>query len=114
MTGGIAEESIIRTAGIMRHIATTRAGRSKLRPIIALIGLIIVWDLSMPVIKLGLCDFPPPILVALCYLAAASCFLPVLIRRALPARRDLIAVAVVAARRHCRVIRLFATRGRLA
>jgi len=30
-----------------------------LRPILPLIGLIIVWGLSMPVIKLGLRDFPP-------------------------------------------------------
>ncbi len=56
-----------------------------------------VWGLSMPVIKLGLRDFPPLTLVALRYLAAAPCFLPVVIRRALPTPRDLVVMAALGA-----------------
>jgi O-acetylserine/cysteine efflux transporter len=77
--------------------ADPSAARSSRCPIIALIGLVIVWGLSTPVIKLGLRDFPPPTLVALRYLAAAPCFLAVLIRRALPAPRDLMVMAVLGA-----------------
>jgi hypothetical protein len=37
----------------MNSVATNPSDRLLLRPIIALIGLIIIWGLSMPVIQLG-------------------------------------------------------------
>ena len=53
----------------------------------------IIWGLSMPVIKLGLRDFPPLTLVALRYLAAVPWFLPVLLAGPLPVPRDLMLLA---------------------
>jgi O-acetylserine/cysteine efflux transporter len=60
--------------------------RPGLRPIIALIGLVIVRGLSTPVTKLGLHDFPPLTLVALRYLTAVPCFLPILLAVHFPCR----------------------------
>ncbi len=79
----------------MRDVAAPVADRPQGRAILALLGLVIVWGLSMPVTKLGLRDFPPLTLVALRYLAAVPCLLPILLRRALPARRDLLVLAAL-------------------
>jgi drug/metabolite transporter (DMT)-like permease len=67
--------------------------RHLLGPLLALFGLMVIWGLSVPGIKLALREYPPLGLTALRYLAAAPCFVLLLRGRPVPSRRDLIMLA---------------------
>jgi O-acetylserine/cysteine efflux transporter len=66
--------------------------RLPLLPIFGLLGLCVVWGLSIPLTKLGLRDFSPMLLATLRYLTAAPLFALLLIGRPLPSRRALLAM----------------------
>jgi O-acetylserine/cysteine efflux transporter len=64
----------------------------------ALLGLLVlclIWGLSIPLTKLGLRFFPPLLLAALRYVAAAPFFAFLLVKRALPSLRALLAMAAL-------------------
>lgn len=64
-----------------------------LLPLGGLLGLSVIWGLSIPLTKLGLRDFPPLLLAALRYLAAAPFFALFLLGRKVPPSRALLAMA---------------------
>jgi O-acetylserine/cysteine efflux transporter len=63
--------------------------------IAALLGLVVIWGLSIPLTKLALVSIPPLTLTALRYLVAAPFFALVLLGRPLPARRVLWKMALL-------------------
>ena len=71
-------------------------GANRLRPLLALTLLLLLWGLSVPVMKLGLTGLSPTAMVSLRYLFAAPCFVPFLIGRRLPRRRAMAAMAGLA------------------
>ena len=83
LPAGVSMAGFPATAMTIRELdaATPTALRSQARPLAALAGLIVVWGVSVPFIKLGLQDFPPLTLTALRYLVAAPCFALFLLRR---------------------------------
>ncbi len=70
-------------------------GRVPFLPLAGLLFLCLIWGLSIPATKLGLRFFPPLLLAALRYAAAAPFFALVLIGRPLPSRRALAAMAAL-------------------
>jgi O-acetylserine/cysteine efflux transporter len=79
----------------IKRALTTTVGHSPLIPLLGLLALCLIWGLSIPVTKLGLQFFPPMMLAACRYAAAAPFFALVLIGRPLPSRRALLAMAVL-------------------
>jgi drug/metabolite transporter (DMT)-like permease len=66
-------------------MAATRDRRSgRIAPIVGLLGLALIWGLSIPVTKIGLRDLPPLTLTALRYGAAAPFFVVFLIGKPVP------------------------------
>ncbi len=61
-------------------------------PLFGLLGLSLIWGLSIPLTKLGLREFPPLLLATLRYVTAAPFFALFLIGRPLPSRRALLAM----------------------
>jgi O-acetylserine/cysteine efflux transporter len=76
-------------------VATARAGQFPLIPLLGLLLLCLIWGLSIPVTKLGLQFFPPLLLAAGRYAAAAPFFVLLLVGRALPSRRALLGMAML-------------------
>jgi O-acetylserine/cysteine efflux transporter len=78
-------------------VAATLASRSppRLLPLLELAVLVLVWGMSVPLTKLGLRSFSPPLFTAMRYLVAAPCMAVLLLGRPLPTRRALLAMAVV-------------------
>jgi O-acetylserine/cysteine efflux transporter len=72
---------------------TAMAGQFPLVPLLGLLALCLIWGLSIPATKLGLQSFPPLLLAAGRYVAAAPFFALLLIGRALPSGRALLAMA---------------------
>lgn len=68
-------------------------GRALLLPLCLLLGLSLIWGLSIPLMKLGLREFPPLMLATLRYLVAAPFFALFLLGRTPPPRRALLAMA---------------------
>lgn len=62
-------------------------------PLFGLGVLVIIWGLSVPAMKLGLESLPPFTLAALRYLAAAPCFVLILLTQPAPPRRLLLGMA---------------------
>lgn len=79
----------------MRGSVRATVGQSPLVPLFGLLALCLIWGLSIPLTKLGLQSFPPLMLAACRYAAAAPFFALVLIGRALPSRRALLAMATL-------------------
>lgn len=73
----------------------TTVGLPPLIPLLGLLALCLIWGLSVPLTKLGLQFFPPLLLAALRYLAAAPFFVLLLLWRALPSRRALLMMALL-------------------
>jgi len=67
-----------------------RLADSQAAPLLGLGVLVVIWGLSVPVMKVGLESIPPLTLAALRYLAAAPCFILFLLGRPLPPRRLLL------------------------
>lgn len=63
-----------------------------LLPVLGLLGLSVIWGLSIPLTKLGLREFPPLLLATLRYVTAAPFFVLLLIGRSLPSPRALLAM----------------------
>ncbi len=75
----------------MSRAATIGPAASRpLLPLFGLVGLGVIWGFSVPLTKLGLRDFPPLLLAALRYAAAAPFFALLLVGRPLPSRRALL------------------------
>jgi drug/metabolite transporter (DMT)-like permease len=70
-------------------------GQLPLTPLVGLLVLSLIWGLSIPLTKIGLQFFPPLLLAACRYLAAAPFFALVLIGRPLPSRRALLGMAAL-------------------
>jgi hypothetical protein len=64
-------------------------------PLLGLLALCMIWGLSIPLTKLGLQSFPPMMLTACRFVAAASFFAIFQIGRAVPSRRALPAMAIL-------------------
>ncbi|HJS88092.1 MAG TPA: DMT family transporter [Acetobacteraceae bacterium] len=73
----------------------TAVSQLPLIPLLGLLALCLIWGLSIPLTKLGLQFFSPLMLAACRYVAAAPFFALLLIGRALPSRRALLAMAVL-------------------
>ncbi|HEY5299166.1 MAG TPA: DMT family transporter [Acetobacteraceae bacterium] len=72
--------------------ALMAVARPPLLPLLGLLGLSLIWGLSIPLTKLGLREFPPLLLATLRYVTAAPFFALFLIGRPLPSRRALLAM----------------------
>ncbi len=70
--------------------AKERLARGDAAPLLGLGVLVVIWGLSVPVMKLGLESISPFTLAALRYLAAAPCFILFLFSQPLPPRRLLL------------------------
>jgi O-acetylserine/cysteine efflux transporter len=93
--------SIVRPSGFedsprtIQRAVKAAISQSPLIPLLGLLALCLIWGLSIPLTKLGLQFFPPLMLAACRYVAAAPFFALVLIGRALPSRRALLAMAAL-------------------
>ena len=88
------ERSAVPAWAIQRRVKAA-LGQAPLIPLLGLLALCLIWGLSIPATKLGLQSFPPLMLAACRYVAAAPFFALFLIGRALPSRRALLAMAIL-------------------
>lgn len=79
----------------MQPAVKAAVGHLPIIPLLGLLVLCLIWGLSIPLTKLGLRFFPPLTLAACRYVAAAPFFALLLIGRALPSRRALLAMAAL-------------------